>query len=94
MATTKVTFTFDQATVARLDDGAKRLAVPKSEFVREAIREHHERIGLLNEGERARLLKIVERLAHRGPTRSQREVTTELAGLRAARRAGGRLHPN
>ena len=40
MATTKVTFTFDPATIVRLDDAAQRLAKPKSEIVREAIHEY------------------------------------------------------
>ena len=36
MATTKVTFTLDEATITRLRAAAERLALPKSQVVREA----------------------------------------------------------
>lgn len=49
MASIKVTFTLDHTTVARLQDAATRLSLPKSEVVREAIQEFHERIGHLSE---------------------------------------------
>ena len=90
MATTKVTFTLDQPTVARLQDAATRLALPKSEVVREAILEFHERIGRLSERERSRLLRVFDEVVPRIPQRSLKEVETELAALRRARRAGGR----
>ena len=45
---TKVTFTLDQATLARLQETAARLAKPKSEVVREAILEFHDRIVRLS----------------------------------------------
>ena len=47
MATTKVTFTLDRVSIDRLQDAAERLAVAKSEIVREAIMEFHERLGRL-----------------------------------------------
>lgn len=92
MATTKVTFTFDPATIHRLDDAAQRLAKPKSEIVREAIEEYHQRIGRLSEAESLRLLGILNELSHRPPTRPQSEVDAELAEIRRARRRGGRGH--
>ena len=49
MATTKVTFTFDQATVARLNNAAEHRQ--PEEIVREAIHDYHERIGKLSESE-------------------------------------------
>jgi predicted transcriptional regulator len=92
MATTKVTFTFDPATIARLNDAAQRLAKPKSEIVREAIHEYHQHIGRLSESERLRMLAIVDEIAKRPPTRPQSEVDAELKEIRRARRHGGRRH--
>lgn len=90
MATVKVTFTLDPATVARLRDAAARLALPKSEVVREAISEFHERIGRLSERERMRLLRTFDEVVPRIPPRGLRKVQDELKALRRARRLGGR----
>ncbi|HEV8253915.1 MAG TPA: ribbon-helix-helix protein, CopG family, partial [Vicinamibacteria bacterium] len=67
MAAVKVTFTLDAETVARLRQSAERLARPKSEVVREAIRDFSERIGRLSEKERQRQLRILDEIAARGP---------------------------
>jgi predicted transcriptional regulator len=93
MATTKVTFTFDQATIQRLEDAAARLDKPKSEIVREAIHDYHQRIGRLSESEKQRMLRILDEIAKRPPTRPQQEVEAELKEIRRARRHGGRGHP-
>jgi hypothetical protein len=90
MATTKVTFTLDPATIARLNDAAQLLAKPKSEIVREAIHEYHQNIGRLSESERRRLLAIVDEIAKRPQTRTQAEMEAELKEIRRARRHGGR----
>jgi hypothetical protein len=90
MASTKVTFTLDQPTLACLQDAATRLALPKSEVVREAIQEFHERIGRLSERERLRLLRAFDELVPRIPERPLRAVEKELSALRQARRKGGR----
>jgi ribbon-helix-helix CopG family protein len=92
MATTKVTFTFDQATIRRLEDAAARLARPKSEIVREAIRYYHERIGRLSESEKRRMLKALEEFYAKVLTRDQQETDPELKEIRRARRHGGRRH--
>ena len=92
MATTKVTFTFDAATIARLDDAAHRLSKPKSEVVREAIHDYHARLGRLSEAEKQRMLRALDELARRPSTRTQAEVDTELREIRRARRHGGRAH--
>ena len=92
MATTKVTFTLDQPTLAHLNDAAERLAKPKSEVVREAIREYHERIGKLSESERSRMLAVLDKIAKRPQTRTQADMEAELAEIRRARRNGGRRH--
>ena len=92
MATTKVTFTLDQATISRLEEAATRLTMPKSEVVRAAIAEYYDRIGRLSERERLRLLRAFDELVPRIPARSAAEVDRELKSIRQARRAGGRRH--
>jgi hypothetical protein len=90
MASTKVTFTLDQITIARLQDSAARLSLPKSQVVREAIQDFHERIGQLSERERVRMLRTFDEVVPRIPTRSRRSVENELSAIRRARKAGGR----
>jgi predicted transcriptional regulator len=89
----KVTFTLDESTVARLNQTAERLAKPKSEVVREAIREYHAKSDRLSETERLRMLQIMEEIMARPPDRSQRDADREIAEIRRVRRSGGRLHP-
>jgi predicted DNA-binding protein len=86
----KVTFTLDPATISRLQDAAARLALPKSQVVREAIADYHERIGQLSERERLRLLRTFDRVVPRIPQRDASGVEAELKQIRDARRAGGR----
>ena len=86
----KVTFTLDDQTIRRLSNAAERLKKPKSEVVREAIADYHQRIGKLSEAERLRLLKILDEMASRPPTRPQAEVEREIAEIRDSRRTGGR----
>lgn len=93
MASVKVTFTLDQATVNRLQDAATRLARPKSEVVREAILDYYERIGRLSERERLGMLRRFDELVPKIPSRSRTAVESELEGLRQARRGGGRRTP-
>lgn len=90
MATSKVTFTLDQATVARLQDAAARLAKPKSEIVREAILDFHDRLDRLSERERTRLLKVFDEYVTAMPLENSTGVDREISEIRRARRAGGR----
>ena len=90
MATVKVTFTLDGDTIDRLRATAERLAIPKSEVVREAIRDFSDRAGRLSERERRRLLEAFDSLVPAIPARPVRDVERELEELRRARRAGGR----
>ena len=87
---TKVTFTFDEATIARLKDAAERLSKPKSAVVREAIHDFHERIGKLSERERLHMLRVLDEIMAQPPSRPQAEVEKELRDIRRARRAWGR----
>jgi hypothetical protein len=90
MATTKVTFTLDETALSRLQDASARLARPKSEIVREAILEFHERIGRLSERERTAMLRAFDELIPKIPTRPAAAVERELSDLRRARRTSGR----
>ena len=90
MASSKVTFTLDAATIHRLRDAAERLAKPQSAIVREAIQDFYERIGKLSESERTRLLLTFDQLVPTIPSRPLTAVKKELTALRQARRAGGR----
>jgi hypothetical protein len=90
MATTKVTFTLDRQAIERLQDAAERLALPKSEVVREAIMEFHDRLGKLSERERVAMLRTFDEVVPRIPEGSSAAVDRELAELRRARRTGGR----
>lgn len=86
----KVTFTLDDQTIRRLETSAERLNKPKSAVVREAIADYHERVGRLSEGERQRLLRLLDEIAAKPKSRRAAEVKREIAQIRTARRAGGR----
>jgi len=85
-----MTFTLDDATVSRINNAAARLNLPKSEVVREAIADYHERIGRLGERERLRLLRTFDELVARIPARNPAAVDRELRSIRKARHTGGR----
>jgi hypothetical protein len=89
----KVTFAFDDDTVAVLRRAAARLAKPQSAVVREAIREYASRVGKLTDDERRRLLQVMDTMLPMVPRRPARETTAELRAIRAGRRRGGRRHP-
>jgi hypothetical protein len=86
----KVTFSLDDETMVRIRRTAARLGKAQSHVVREAVAEYAARADRLSEGERVRLLGVLDALAARPPTRPARDVDAELRGLRAARRRGGR----
>jgi predicted transcriptional regulator len=88
----KVTFTLDEETIDSLSRTAARLAKPKSEVVREAIRQYEANSDRVSNAETQRRLRIIEEFMKLPPTRPQQEVDRELAEIRRARRHGGRLH--
>jgi hypothetical protein len=90
MATGKVTFTLDEATVHMIADAAERLAKPKSQVVREVVSEYHERIGRLSARERLEKLRLLDALLPLIPSRGRGAAQRELKAIRAARRSGGR----
>ena len=87
---TKVTFTVDEATVARLNEASRRLGMPKSQVVRDAILDFYDRIGKLSERERRSALHVLDEFFARPASADSRAVDRELRQLRAARRSGGR----
>jgi predicted transcriptional regulator len=90
----KVTFTLDPEAVRELDRAAERLAIPKSQVVREALRVYGEQLGRLSEAERAAKLEAFDRLTPQIPKRTRHEVEAELDRVRSARRGGGRRSPS
>jgi hypothetical protein len=94
MTTNKVTFTLDETAISRLQDASARLALPKSQIVREAILEFHDRLGRLSERERIAMLRAFDELVPKIPARPAAAVDRELAELRKARRTGGRRTPS
>ena len=86
----KMTFTLDDTTVGELRRSAARLAKPRSEVVRLAIRDYADRIGRLGEQERLLLLRSFDELVPKIPMRSAAAVERELRAVRVARRRGGR----
>ncbi len=86
----KMTFTLDPETVVQLNRAAERLDRPKSEVVREAIREYANRADRLSDAERRRMLRAFDELVPLIPPRRAGEAAHELAEIRAARRSGGR----
>lgn len=86
----KMTFTLDDATVARLRRSAERTAKPQSQIIREAVGEYADRLGRLSDAERRRMLDVFDALVPAIPARSARETAAEVRAIRGARRAGGR----
>lgn len=93
MATIKMTFSLDEPTAVRLNEASASLRKPKSEIVREAIRDYAERMGRLSEAERIRMLGVFDEVLADIPERSADEVDAELAEIRHARREDGRRRP-
>src|ERR1041385_6963394 len=87
---TKVTFTVDEATVARLNEASARLGLPKSQVVREAILDFYDRIGKLSERERHSAPRALDEFFARPASTDSRAVDRELRQLRETRRTGGR----
>ncbi len=85
-----MTFSLDEPTAARLNQASASLHKPKSEIVREAIRDYAERMGRLSEVERIRLLGVFDEVVAGIPERPTADVDAELAEIRRARREGGR----
>jgi predicted transcriptional regulator len=92
MAAVRVTFSLDEDTVTRLRTTAERLRKPQSQVVREAVAEYAARAGRLSDGERAAMLRTLDRVMAGAPTRAAAGVDAEIRALRAARRRGGRRH--
>ena len=86
----KVTFTLDEESIERLSVTAQRLRKPKSQVVREAIADYHDRAARLSEAERQRLLGIIDTSLATLGRRRPADVAKEIEAIRASRRSGGR----
>ena len=89
MATVKMTFSLDEPTAHRLSEASTALGKPKSEIVREAIRDYAERMGRLSEAERLRMLGVFDEVVSAIPTSSAADVDAEIGVVREARRSAG-----
>jgi hypothetical protein len=85
---TKVTFTLDDETVRTIRTMAERRRKPQSLVVREAVAAYAAQEEKLDDAERARRLRVLDELATKPRTRSQRDVDQELREIRLGRRAG------
>jgi hypothetical protein len=90
MAAVKMTFSLDAETAKRLEQTSERLRRPKSQVVREAIRDYSLRVNRLSEAERLEMLDVFDRVVAEIPRRSAAQVDRELREIREARRSGGR----
>ena len=86
----RVTFSLDDATIARIRQTAERLGKPQSQVVREAVAEYAERADRLSDEERRHALSVLGRRASRWLGSQAAGVDRELRAIRAARKAGGR----
>jgi hypothetical protein len=84
-----VTFTLDEATVDQLRRTAARVRKPQSRVVREAIGEYAARADRPSEGERQRMLAVLDRAMRRPPSGTPAAVELELREIRLARRRWG-----
>jgi len=93
MAAVKMTFSLDAETAKRLEQTSERLGKPKSQVVRDAIRDYSLRADRLSEAERLQMLDTFDRVVARIPRKSATQVDRELRRVREARRSGGRKTP-
>ncbi len=86
----KMTFTFDERTARVLRRTASKLKKPQSAIVREAIQDYADRADRLSSEERKHMLRVLDRVMTRTPSRTAAEVDAELSEIRQARQTGGR----
>jgi predicted transcriptional regulator len=90
----KMTFTLDDESVRELERASRRLGMPKSQVVREAVRVYGEQLGRLSDEERDAKLAAFDEVVPELPNRPRKEVERELEAVRQARRGGGRRTPS
>jgi predicted transcriptional regulator len=90
MAQPKATFSLDDETLASLKRSAARTGKPQSLIVREAIAQYEANADRLTASERRHALGVVAEIRRQGRTASAKAVKAEIAGVRQARRQGGR----
>lgn len=86
----KRTFMLDEEALRELERAARRLDVPKSQVVREALRVYGSYLSRLSDEEIDLKLRAFDRLVPAIPDRPRRDVEAELEALRVARKESGR----
>lgn len=84
----KVTFTLDEETVGTLRKMAERTRKPQSLVVREAVAHYAAKEDKLTPEEQVRVLRVLDELGSKLPTKPREEVDRELRDLRRSRRTG------
>ncbi|SRR5579885_320232 len=84
----KITLMLDEESAASLERTAARLRKPKSQVIREAIKDYEANAGRLSDTERRKLLKLLDEYGKRPATKTDAEVDRELRELRESRRRG------
>jgi predicted transcriptional regulator len=82
----KVTFTLDDETIQRLRRLASRLDRPRSQVVRESLKQYEPHSDQLSEQARRRMLAVLDEIKKAPPRGRGPRWTAELRDLRAARR--------
>ena len=76
----KMTFNFDEETIAHLNTAAQRLSKTKTDIVREGIEEVYKKSDKLSEEERKRKIAFLKEYAKRKlPTRPTGDAAREIA---------------
>lgn len=89
--TREITLTLDEETIQQIESAAERLGKSNGEVVEEAVANYQPIPDRLTEAERQRMMKALEVLRTRPPSRPQEEVERELKELRLARHGGAEL---
>jgi hypothetical protein len=88
---TKVTLMLDDETVARIEQSAERLAIPKSQVVRKAMESFHiPNPAPLTEPERKERSRVFREMLAKIPMRPQADVDWELKEIQEARDRWGK----
>ncbi len=84
----KATYSLDDETIRRIRGAALRFGRPQSQIVREAVADYVARANRLSEGERLRMLSVLENLRQAPVARTREAVKAEIDEVRASRREG------
>jgi hypothetical protein len=86
----KMTFNFDEETIAHLKTAAQRLSKTKTDIVREGIEEVYKKSDKLSDEERERMLRVLEEYSRTPKVGTRAEAEREIREIRESRRRGWR----